>query len=301
MIDISVIVVTYNPELSKLYKTLDSIICQKGISFEIILCDDGSKVRFDDEIYRYFSTRNFVLYEMVFHDRNEGTVSNYFSGLEKAKGKYTKLISPGDYLVGEFTLYDWIHFLEEKGAEWSFSDIFCHRSDMGNDGFFKARAYPQIILPYLRNDPYKCAWNYLALCDIANGAAIIGTTRVQMRFCEMIRNKGIRYAEDSIWRLMMFDEVVGCYFPKAAVCYEYGTGISSSSDPIWKERLKKDWKLMIQIMLEETNISARQKKIVKAAMQTSKFKKLFIWGKLRYWLKYHFHPRLTDIPKESRD
>ena len=42
MIDVSVIVVMYNPVLDKLYKTLDSIICQKGVSFEIILCDDGS-------------------------------------------------------------------------------------------------------------------------------------------------------------------------------------------------------------------------------------------------------------------
>ena len=39
---ISVVVLTYNPDSEKLLATLRSVICQQDVDYEVILSDDGS-------------------------------------------------------------------------------------------------------------------------------------------------------------------------------------------------------------------------------------------------------------------
>ena len=41
--DITVILCTYNPTIEELVITLDSIVNQRDVSFEIVISDDGSK------------------------------------------------------------------------------------------------------------------------------------------------------------------------------------------------------------------------------------------------------------------
>lgn len=299
---VSVIVIVFNQVFSKLIKTLDSIIKQDGISFEIIICDDGSTNQYGDELRRYFSLKSFYDYTLVFHTINEGTVSNYLSGLEIARGKYSKLISPGDCLTERHTLRDWINYLRNNNAEWSFSDAYYYRVDDEKVNYFKASAKPQILRPYFVNDRAVCVWNYLALKDVANGAAIIGKTHIQMHFCKIINEYGMMYSEDSIYRLMMFHGIIGCYYPVSAICYEYGTGISTSGDEKWGERLAEDRKKLIQIMLDANNKSDQQERIIKAFIYNSKpgkFRKVCIRGRVKLWLKCHFNPRLTQLPEEK--
>ena len=158
---------------------------------------------------------------------------------------------------------------------------------------------PQNIRPYSLNDKNKCMWNYLAINDIANGAAIIGKTQVQKIFCGIIKSYGIKYCEDMIYRLMTFYGIIGCYFPKSVICYEYGTGISSSRNNIWQKRKNKDLKNLIQIMLDERNNTDLQKQLLKAYIKyckKGKIRKIFIKGKLFLGMKRYFRPRLTSIP-----
>ena len=300
--DVSVIVITYNQDLKKLIQTLDSLLIQEKIDFEIIICDDGSKERNEYHLRNYFSLRNFSDYTLIIHDQNGGTVSNYYSGLKIAKGEYSKLISPGDCLTDKYTLFNWICYLKRCKAKWSFSDAYYYHSDHGKVDCFRTLATPQIIRPYLEKNRIQCIWNYIALEDIANGAAIIGETRTQLHFCKMIKDRGIKYSEDSIYRLMMFYGIVGCYFPEVAIFYEYGTGISSLGNPVWRERLAIDKKKMIQILLEEKDKTKQQKRMVVAMIRNSqprKIKRLLTRGKVFFWLKWHFHPRYTPIPGEA--
>ena len=299
---VSVIVITYNQPLSKLLKTLDSIIMQEGVSFEVIVCDDGSRINYERELIWYFTLKNFSQYTLLFHDKNRGTVINYYSGLEKARGEYSKLISPGDCLAGRQTLSRWIRFLRERKAEWSFSDTYYYRSGEQKTNYFRANAEPQFIRPYIAHDDSRCMWNYFALKDIANGAAILGRTQTQIHYCKIIKDYGIKYAEDHIYRLMMFHGIVGCYFSEAAIYYEYGTGISSSKQTIWNGRLVEDRKKLIQILLDVKNKSPQQQRMVNAFIQNSKsgkFRKICIHGKVKLWLRFLFHPRLTPLPEEK--
>ena len=296
--DVSVIVVMFNPVLMRLYQTLDSIMMQKGITYEVIVCDDGSQRRYENELVGYFAEKHFNSYTLLFHDQNHGTVANFWSGLDKARGKYTKIISPGDRLTDEDILCKWIRFTEEKDAAWSFADTYYYHIADGTEKLTKQGAHPQSIRPYLKGQREKCIWAYTAVGDSANGAAIIGKTQVLLSYCKMIKDQGILYAEDLMYHIMMFQGIIGSYYPHEAVFYEYGTGISSSSDTVWQVRIQNDRRIKNQIIFDEADPSNFQESIQKALTKTKKIEKIFIRGKLYFWLKRHFFPRLTKVPEK---
>ena len=57
--DVSIIVIMYNPAWDKLLRTLNSILDQRNVRYEIIICDDGSREQFNQELISFFSSRNF--------------------------------------------------------------------------------------------------------------------------------------------------------------------------------------------------------------------------------------------------
>lgn len=298
---VSVIVVMYNQTWTELIKTLDSIVCQERIDFEIIVCDDGSEKKFENELNNYFFIKGFCHYSLILHGHNGGTVSNYYSGLEAARGKYAKLISPGDYLVGSRTLYEWTRFMEENNAEWSFSDTIYYRFITDREEYISTSAKPQFTKSYVKGNKARCMWNYLALRDAANGAAVLGLTELQKQYCGILKEKGIIYCEDYIYRLMVFHEHVGTYFPKAAVGYRFASGVSSSHSTIWKDKLQKDKNTMIQVLLSEkadTKLKTRIKKAIIRSRKAGRLNTLLIRGNIMLRLKRHFFPRLTPLPED---
>ena len=50
MPEVSIIVATYNADWQKLMMTINSIIIQSGVKFEIIFVDDGLKIKWNDKI-----------------------------------------------------------------------------------------------------------------------------------------------------------------------------------------------------------------------------------------------------------
>ena len=59
MIDVSVVLVTYNSEWEKVRITLLSILKQKNVSMQIVIDDDGSEKTYDKEIDELLSQYNF--------------------------------------------------------------------------------------------------------------------------------------------------------------------------------------------------------------------------------------------------
>ena len=53
-VDVSVVVLTYNPDLRGLKRTLRSVMLQTGVNFEIIIADDGSSDNLSEEIKAFF-------------------------------------------------------------------------------------------------------------------------------------------------------------------------------------------------------------------------------------------------------
>ena len=148
-LDISIIIVTYNSSWLDLKETIDSIIEQEEISFEIIIADDGSEDNQEGKIKNYFLNKQITNYKLILNKENKGTVCNLFSGLQLAQGEYIKDISPGDLLVGKSTLKNWINFLKSNKLEWAFSDAIYYRKKNEEKIFISIDAHPNDMVPYV--------------------------------------------------------------------------------------------------------------------------------------------------------
>lgn len=261
--EITVLVCSYNPRISALFFTLDSIIHQKNINFEIVITDDGSKNSLALEIEDYFTNNNFSNWKMVCNKINKGTVHNLYSGLLASSGKYIKIISPGDALYGDNTLRKWLDFTISSNYSWTFSDALYYYGDITNMTIVSVDAHPNNIRPYVKKDKKSCIWNYVVWDDIATGATMLCKKDIQIFYTKKLLDKVI-YAEDNMWRLMMFDGIVGGYYPNNTMFYEYGTGISTRGSTIWDRRILDDWNAATKIMLDKKEFTNLQKKIIKA-------------------------------------
>lgn len=292
---ISVIVATYNPIFEKLFETLLSIVNQKGIVFEIVVTDDGSKKNYFEEIRAFFNEKDFKNYKLVSNVLNKGTVENMLSGIKMAEGKYVKGISPGDQLYNNCVLKEWIDYMEMNHVAWSFSDAVYYKRKDNKNCIIRGTAYPTNLNPYLKKNVNKCRWNYVVLGDIALGATMLCERELQLEYIKKIVGKVI-YAEDNIWRLMMFDGYIGCYFPKSTILYEYGTGISTTNNSEWEYRLKKDWECATEILLNPKGITDDfQKKMIYACEKKKSYEKIFVKGKIESWFMKKFCKRMTNV------
>lgn len=295
MFDISVVVCSYNPTKEALFFTLSSIINQKGIEVEIIIADDGSKVFYKDDIIAFFEKNKFENWKIVCNEVNHGTVYNVYSALKACNSRYVKLISPGDALYGDTVLKRWMDFQYEAGCKWSFADAIYYKNQLNGQIDLVCQAHPNNVKPYLKKDKNTCRWNYIVLDDIALGACVFCETKLAISYVSRIVNQ-IVYAEDNIWRMMMFDGIVGGYFPCNAVLYEYGTGISTGGNNIWTKRIKKDWDKANELMIQNKKLDNFQKAVVnawKVNEENNKIKKTFIRGKLKHYIVSKLHTRKT--------
>ena len=259
-----------------------------------MIADDGSKENHFEKIKKYFTKQNFKKYKLVYNEKNKGTVLNLYSALEVCSGEYTKTISPKDAIYGNNTIRNWIDFNKKNNFAWSFSDAIYYQGDFQEKNIISVETHPQDISAYIKQYINLCRWYYFVLNDIALGATMICNTTLQKMYVEKIINKVI-YAEDHIWRMMMFDGNVGGYFNQNAVLYEYGSGVSTNGHSIWGERLKNDYDAADKIINQTSNLDKFQKKMLKCYNNVNKniLTKLFTKGKLKQKLTRRFKIRKT--------
>ena len=278
--EVTVLVLTFNPNKDAMFLTLDSIICQEDVELEIVIADDGSVDNLYNEIKHYFNEKGFCNWRMIRNEINKGTVINLYSGLMISEGYYIKTISPGDALCGVKVLREWIDFNYRNKIAWSFSDAYYYKMENNKKKLLKLDPHPNNIKPYLKRDDNQCRWNYVVLDDIALGATILCQWKLLVSYIERILYKVV-FAEDNVFRLMMFDGIVGGYYPTETIWYEHGTGISTSKNQTWYNRLQNDWEVTDSIMLEKDSFDKYQQNMIRAFTYKNKrfLGKLFISDK----------------------
>lgn len=295
MYDVSIIIISYNPQWSDLLSTLKSVISQIDISFEIIVADDGSKKNYEKEIIEFFEDNGIVDYTLVMNRKNQGTVCNLMSGLKVARGKYVKNIGPGDYLYSKTTLSRWIQYMEKEGMDWSFSEAVYYINDGEETKLVGVQAHPNDLTPYLNKNILESRWTYVVIGDLALGASMLFKTELQYTYCERLLNKVI-YAEDYMARIMMFDGIESGYYPEKTIYYQYGTGVSTSSNKKWERLLKNDWKNADRIIEKSSfeDLDKFQRQMLKGIKwRNKKFLKIFVHGEIKSVLYRKFKIRKT--------
>lgn len=287
--------------------TIDSIISQKGVNIEMIVTDDGSKNNYFGKLKEYLRNKGVINYKLIEHEKNQGTVLNIYGGVTKSSYKFVKVISPGDILAEDDVLYKWIQQMLHKEYEWSFSDAIYYCKDNGKYIAVERDTHPQMVKPYIQEDVVSCRWNYVVNDDIALGAATFSTLDILKEYLERIINK-VKYAEDNVWRLMVYDGIVPYYHPFETILYECNTGISTSGGDRWSKLLRADWDATNKIMFDHSNdkdnLQKEMKKYIFKEYSNHKIvriiQKIKIPGKLLLSIKRKVSPRLSSTKYEFK-
>ncbi|WP_237705327.1 glycosyltransferase family 2 protein [Bacillus coahuilensis] len=110
--DISVIIPMYNAE-TWIKQCLESVLCQKNVSFEIIIVNDGStdtSPSIADDYAEKFSQIQ------VIHKKNGGVSSARNAGLENSHGNYVFFLDIDD-AISNNALQSLLEFAEEQSAD----------------------------------------------------------------------------------------------------------------------------------------------------------------------------------------
>ena len=261
--DYSVLILSYNSEYKKTLRTIDSVLRQKNVSYEIIICDDGSKKNYFPELEEYLSDKQ-IPYKLTGGDENVGTVRNILRGLQQASGIYIKLIGSGDLLYNELTLYDVAEFMKNENVPCCFGAMRGFREKEGC--YYAAQQYsPRDILAYREQNTKKICRNLMLCEDWVSGAAIFATTEYFKKYLSIIEGTVI-YCEDWASAIAAVDQVFLKYLDQYVVWYELGDGISTSANEEFKKKLLQDnvnfWKLFDEYC-EKHNASELKKYINK--------------------------------------
>lgn len=252
-------VVIYNPDLNKLLYTLHSVLRQKGVKFEVIIADDGSKVHYDDIIKRVFDYYNFKDYQIINSSVNQGTVLNCLGALEAGSGKYARGISPGDFFYDDSMLANLYAFAEEHNSDVIFgvADCYSHR-----EGYTltKNRNYPRRLDIY-QGSQRSQQIEYFICNDLPLGAAYCMRREVAVKYRRIIAGR-IKFAEDYAIGLMLADGIRLNYYPEHMVWYESDSGISARGNSKWAVALKKDLDEMHKLLMERIE-EANNPKLIK--------------------------------------
>ena len=243
--EVSIICLSYNSSWEKLKRTLNSLIIETGVEYEIVIADDGSKDPHERELEAFFQEKGFAHRRFSFAPENGGTVCNLSRALQLAEGKYVKAIAPGDLLHDAEVLSRWVRFMEETGADVSFSDALYFTEEDGRFCPVAAAGAPKNLYLYDGSGKRKdILVDYLLANDTALGAALLYKRSVLTPVIASMAGH-VRFAEDFSARIMLAEGRDLRHFPEPAVYYEYGSGISSSKNKKWEEILRQD--------MEETN------------------------------------------------
>lgn len=240
-IDVSVIVLTYKPIWEKLRITLDSIIRQKEIKFEIVVTDDGSENDCREMIENYLKENGIFEYIYNKNELNVGTIKNYLSGLKKATGRYVYGISPGDMLYGDDCLKQLVDFCNVNQVKICFGNALYYSCEGTEFKVFSDENQPNRPCFYRENTPYTIMKNMFFSDENILGASYFRERKTAIECFEEISDKAL-YLEDKCGTaIAMVKKIRVVHIDKNVVWYEKGIGVSTSGNAIWQERLRKDY------------------------------------------------------------
>ena len=139
IIDFSVLILCFNPDIEKIKKTIISIVNQKGLTYEIIVSDDGSKIDYKSSLMKWCDDNGVTVKTFNFLKQNVGTVKHILSDLDHCSGQYVAALGPGDIFFNESSLLDYKLAFEKESCDAVFSDAIYYYDDY----IYKKREYPQ--------------------------------------------------------------------------------------------------------------------------------------------------------------
>lgn len=270
MTQVSIIVLTYNPDNDKLRRTLEAAIAQRDINVEIIISDDGSAQKDFSFLPEFFAAHGFTSYRLVENPENKGTVYNCYAGIQAASGEYVFLTSPGDILFDSHTIADFYSFAKAQNASLCFGNSVYYCVDAGKVRLTAQHGAPLDPLRYLPHTDIKTQKAAFFGGDWIIGAAYFRSRKFALELFQKLLDVSI-YMEDTPSTMLALAQGVKLnYLDRNIVWYEHGTGVSTGASEKWKQRLNQDLRNSLDMIyknhakdpwvhLARINISAENK------------------------------------------
>lgn len=255
--DVSVCVLSYQPDYDKLYTTLTSIIRQKNCSFELVIGDDGTPNFRRHEIELWLLEHHFRDYTILPSPENKGTVHNMLQMLSVARGRYIKAISPGDYLYNDSVLGEMLRFMEREQYPVAFGRA-CYYHPEGDTCKILDTMSPLNLQLYEQKDRAAIKKACVIYGDFILGAALMGERRLITAYTNEVAEH-IIYGEDTIYVRMAADDINIGFWDQNLIWYEVGIGISTNGGKEWKKRLGHDMDVCL-LIIDELHEELRMEK-----------------------------------------
>ncbi len=237
---VSVVVLTYNPDIEKLKKTLVSILLQKDVDFEIIVADDGSKTECFGEIRNLFLEYKFDNYSFVENKVNQGTIKNYLSGLEVAKGDYIYGISSGDFLYDELTLKTFLEVATQKNIDILFGDAIPYIKDGEEISIDFNQLTPMNPTTFDNEKDFKKVKREFTFRERITGPCYFRKKEIALHYFNEILRYDLKYVEDNTSALLaLMDDIRIIHYGRPICWYEKGNGITTDRKDIVQIEFEK--------------------------------------------------------------
>ena len=237
---ISIIVCNYNADLSNILLTLASCLRQKDCPFEVVFCDDGSKNNYEKEIVSYFKKNSFENYQLSCLKENQGTLINLLTGLKMAKYSRCKTIGCGDLFYDEHSLKRVNDYFDQTGADVIFTKC-CYFYDENDEIKLFNVSNPHDLKCYSLNkhNPKTIQKRLLMNQDMILGAGVYADTDYLVNLYSQFVGK-IKYTEDALLIYGAAFDTKFYYLDDYCVYYEYGTGISTSTNNTFRQIIENE-------------------------------------------------------------
>lgn len=266
---VSIIVPTYKSDYAKVLKTIDSVLAQQGICFELIISEDSADNKFYEDLENFLIKRGFYTYRFVYNNYNEGTVKNIEKAIQYSTGKYIKGIGPGDTFYDRHSLQIMCNYMEKMQACFGFGKIQCFSSDNEITTFLN-KSIPKTYYPYIKQNKKKIIDRFLVYEDWIFGVAQIYERESLLNYLNILIQGGVKYSEDASALMMILDDKKYVYVPYYTMMYEFGTGVSTNGNPDSKKRIANDQINFCDILLERygylKSIVKRRKKRIQVVL-----------------------------------
>ncbi|WP_394153203.1 glycosyltransferase family 2 protein [Vibrio maritimus] len=224
---VSILVPLYNSELKNVLLTLQSIINQVGLEFEIVVCDDGSTQDLTKEIEDFFLDKKFLSYKFVNQKNNVGTVKNLLNASRIAKGRYIKPLGPGDFFYDNHSLKSIASLMDSTDSKIAFGRMISYSSLSSGDYVKSGFTAPKNIAPFRNGNVQKQKANILLYNDWISGSTMCYRKDSFINYSENIAPH-VRLCEDLIQVLALLDGNTVEFMDENFILYEYGVGVSTS-------------------------------------------------------------------------
>lgn len=273
---VSIIVVLYNSDLNKITATLNSILLQEKIEYEVLISDDGSEEDYFAEITKLIDGYNFKDYRLIKNEKNVGTVKNIIGALEKSVGEYVFITSPGDLLYNSTTMYDFYNFAQNNNAKIVFGNAVHYNKT--NDKVnvlnqFTALSYHEF---FNATNSVNEMYSLFLFKNYIVGATYFRERECAIKYIKQIQSN-CRYVEDTTSSMLaLADGVKILHYNRNIVWYEAGTGISTSGNNKWQKIIESEVENILLFLQKEYPDDTVLDSAIKIYNEKSKFKKILI-------------------------